>query len=1029
MGSHEKDPCSPKRALSRSSSTVSSKHSSVQQGSESWEVVEEPRARGSPGQQPQRHEGYLLKKRKWPLKGWHKRYFVLENGILKYSTTRQDVLKGKLHGAIDVRQSVMSVNKKAQRVDLDTEDNIYHLKIKSPEAFSSWVSSLCTHHHGERPEPCPTGGPTGTSTQGQWTRILPSGSAPALSTLASSRDKVNAWLKDSEGLERCSAELSECQAKLQELTGMLQHLEALHRIPSAPLISGSQPSAATERPKKGRRATKIWCTQSFAKDDTIGRVGRLHGSVPNLSRYLEPSQSQLPFSVPPEYSQLQRSFWVLAQKVHGSLSSVVAALVAERARLEEMRQALHRQCPAPRPGSAGTAAVREHGGPGVLLLGSQRGAGCPLPLSAPSWLQGTGRGGLGSASPFPQPGLRRFHSLSVSSDTTLDSFASLHPDEPDALPAKGREQQLSNRSIVSLADSHTEFFDACEVFLSASSSENEPSEDESCISEVTAGVCEEAAEPGGPGRPPTGTGSTGEGTGQRMGPAGGGGFATGPVREGRTAAEAAPPPDTGKGNTGRGEPGEGTALLPDSSAEGRGSPGRGRLHPTARCPAGAERPGVPAEPPPLEPPLELPGPDPRRRSRLPAPPAPSGDVSLWGLLRSSVGKDLSRVALPVQLNEPLNTLQRLCEELEYSELLDRASRARDPRQRLVYVAAFAVSAYASTYYRAGSKPFNPVLGETYECVRPDRGFRFISEQVSHHPPISACHAESDNFVFWQDMRWKNKFWGKSLEIVPMGTVNVQLPRTGDHYEWNKVTTCIHNVLSGPRWIEHYGEVLIRNTRDASYHCKLTFCKARYWGAGANEVQGAVLSRSGTAVERLAGKWHEGLHRGPAPGHCVWKASKDPGRPPWGVTPALGGYPGLGGYPSQASSLTVPTPLHADPMPRDHERSYGFTQFALELNELTPELRRVLPSTDTRLRPDQRYLEEGNVPAAEAQKRQIEQLQRDRRRVMEENNITHQARFFRRVTDASGKESWVTNNTYWKLRLDPGFSHLDSAVLW
>lgn len=47
-----------------------------------------------------------------------------------------------------------------------------------------------------------------------------------------------------------------------------------------------------------------------------------------------------------------------------------------------------------------------------------------------------------------------------------------------------------------------------------------------------------------------------------------------------------------------------------------------------------------------------------------------------------------------------------------------------------------------------------------------------------------------------------------------------------------------------------------------------------------------------------------------------------------------------------------------------------------------------------LAPPCRYLEEGNVAAAEAQKRQIEQLQRDRRRVMEENNITHQARFFR-----------------------------------
>lgn len=47
----------------------------------------------------------------------------------------------------------------------------------------------------------------------------------------------------------------------------------------------------------------------------------------------------------------------------------------------------------------------------------------------------------------------------------------------------------------------------------------------------------------------------------------------------------------------------------------------------------------------------------------------------------------------------------------------------------MYIAAFAVSAYASSYYRAGSKPFNPVLGETYECIREDKGFQFFAEQV------------------------------------------------------------------------------------------------------------------------------------------------------------------------------------------------------------------------------------------------------------------------------------------------------------
>ena len=82
------------------------------------------------------------------------------------------------------------------------------------------------------------------------------------------------------------------------------------------------------------------------------------------------------------------------------------------------------------------------------------------------------------------------------------------------------------------------------------------------------------------------------------------------------------------------------------------------------------------------------------------------------------------------MNEPLSALQRLCEELEYSELLDQASDCPDPFDRMVRVAAFAVSGYALAAHRAGRKPFNPILGETYECIREDKGFKFIAEQVS-----------------------------------------------------------------------------------------------------------------------------------------------------------------------------------------------------------------------------------------------------------------------------------------------------------
>ena len=61
----------------------------------------------------------------------------------------------------------------------------------------------------------------------------------------------------------------------------------------------------------------------------------------------------------------------------------------------------------------------------------------------------------------------------------------------------------------------------------------------------------------------------------------------------------------------------------------------------------------------------------------------SGDLSLWGILRKNIGKDLSKISMPVSLNEPLSALQRLCEELEYSELLDQASRLDDVYDRMV----------------------------------------------------------------------------------------------------------------------------------------------------------------------------------------------------------------------------------------------------------------------------------------------------------------------------------------------------------
>lgn len=56
--------------------------------------------------------------------------------------------------------------------------------------------------------------------------------------------------------------------------------------------------------------------------------------------------------------------------------------------------------------------------------------------------------------------------------------------------------------------------------------------------------------------------------------------------------------------------------------------------------------------------------------------------------------------------------------------------------------------------------------------------------------------------------------------------NMILSRFGDHYEWNKVTSCIHNIVTGQRWIEHYGEMAIKNLNGDACQCKVTFVKVR-----------------------------------------------------------------------------------------------------------------------------------------------------------------------------------------------------------
>ncbi|XP_061574321.1 oxysterol-binding protein-related protein 3 isoform X4 [Cololabis saira] len=848
---------------------------------DSWEIVDSLRGGCSSVVEPQKQEGYMLKRRKWPMKGWHKRFFLLDKGILKYGKCSSDIEKGKLHGCIDVGLSVMAVKKKAKCIDLDAEENIYHLKIKSQELFDEWVSKLRHHrvyrqneiaicpneksfYYPHYPSPKSPSRAEGASIRRCMSiRRQSTVHSPGVFPLSSnSQAKVAAWLQSSDDMDKCSKDLSVCEASLLELNHLLQSMEVLHRTYSAPSIQALQASPF-DSPKKDKRLPRKWRNKNYNKDVkttlqvpscfSSGSI-RLHASNPNLSTAAVGSEKADPecLDCPFDVAKLQEDFCRVAANLHATMKSVLNSLTSERERLKQCLD--YESCP---PTS-----------PRVVNLKNTLAA----TLTQNSELRER---------------LNKIHAESHITEPTLINLSAPVQKQDSVEDSHPLVHQVSNESRASIAESLSEFFDAQEVLLSASSSENEVSEDDSNISDISDNIS---------------------------------------IDNFSNEMESERPNS------------EGAALC-------------------------------------------------QRRSCLPSPSPNNSTISLWNILRNNIGKDLSKVAMPVHLNEPLNTLQRLCEELEYSELLDRAANTQDPLQRMMYIATFVVSGYASSYYRTGGKPFNPVLGESYECDRSDKGFRFVAEQVSHHPPISACHAESKNFVFWQDVRCKNKFWGKSMEIVPVGSTHVTLPGFGDHYEWNKVTSCIHNILSGQLWIEHYGEVSIKNHSRDICQCKINFVKAKYWNSSVNEVEGTITDNKGKVVHRLFGKWHEAIFCGDPPSAtCIWRANA---------------------------------------MPVNHEQYYGFTKFAIELNELEPSLKLLLPPTDTRYRVDQRLLEDGDLEAAEEQKQRIEQLQRDRRRVLQENSVSHQPKFFRKSED----DAWVSNNTYWDLRKEPGFANMDISALW
>ncbi|KAJ2274512.1 hypothetical protein J3F81_002209, partial [Coemansia sp. RSA 371] len=218
--------------------------------------------------------------------------------------------------------------------------------------------------------------------------------------------------------------------------------------------------------------------------------------------------------------------------------------------------------------------------------------------------------------------------------------------------------------------------------------------------------------------------------------------------------------------------------------------------------------------------------------------------------------------------------------MEYCDMLEIAMMLPCSADRTLFVAGFAMSNYALTFGHI-AKPFNPLLGETFEYVHHDKCYCALSEQVEHHLPISACWVEGKNYVYHADTNIKSKFNSGSLTVVPTGVCQVelklplafldhddkknagaacQLPHINEaegyfteHYKWNKLTTNVNGIMIANFWIEHVGDLDVLNHHSGDC-TKITFMQLGWTGHNKFKVTGEALDHQGNKVYDIAGDW-------------------------------------------------------------------------------------------------------------------------------------------------------------------------------
>ncbi|KAJ1922252.1 Oxysterol-binding protein OBPa [Mycoemilia scoparia] len=239
----------------------------------------------------------------------------------------------------------------------------------------------------------------------------------------------------------------------------------------------------------------------------------------------------------------------------------------------------------------------------------------------------------------------------------------------------------------------------------------------------------------------------------------------------------------------------------------------------------------------------------------------AGNIILAMVKQFSKDMDLSRVTFPTFVLEPRSFTERVTDFMTHPDVLLDAASQENEIDRFIQVTKYYLSGW-HIHPRGVKKPYNPVLGEFFRCrysFEDDSRSFYISEQVSHHPPITAMYYNNPQHGIRinGELRPISRFFGNSVAMMldSKSYGKIYLDSHGEEYNITYPNMYARGILFGKMFLE-LGEKSTVICEKSNLQCEVEFKTKGFFTGSYNQIEGKIttISEPRETLYHISGNW-------------------------------------------------------------------------------------------------------------------------------------------------------------------------------